>query len=67
MVNVYINLTYLLHKEIVHSLERINISMELFLRELFYWRMYTIFWPFYSLKKVVPPLQRINISMELFF
>ena len=36
MVNVYINLTYLLHKEIVHSLERINIFMELFLRELYF-------------------------------
>ena len=36
MVNVYINLTYLLHKEIVYSLERINIFMELFLRELYF-------------------------------
>ena len=60
MVNVYINLTYLLHKEIVHSLERINIFMELFLRELYFWRMYTIFWKIYYLKKVVPPFQCIN-------
>ena len=28
MVNVYINLTYLLHKELVHSLERINIFIK---------------------------------------
>ena len=36
MVNVYINLTYLLHKEIVHSFKCINIFMELFLRELYF-------------------------------
>ena len=43
MVNVYSNLTDLLPKEEVRSLERINISMELFLRELYFWQMYTIF------------------------
>ena len=34
MVNVYNNLTDLLPKEEVRSLECINISMELFLREV---------------------------------
>ena len=36
MVNVNSNLTYLLHKEVVCCLQRINIFMELFLRELYF-------------------------------
>ena len=42
MVNVYNNLTDLLLKEVC-SLQSINISIELFLKELYYWWMYTIF------------------------
>ena len=36
MVNVNSNLTYSLHKEVVCCLQRINIFMELFLRELYF-------------------------------
>ena len=42
MVNVYDNLTDLILKEVC-SLQLINISMEQFLRELYYWQMYKIF------------------------
>ena len=64
MVNVYNNLTDLLLKEVC-SLQRINISMELFLRELYF--MVNVYNNLTDLLlKEVCSLQRIYISMELF-
>ena len=66
MVNVYNNLTDLLPKEEVCSLECINISMELFLKELYF--LVNVYSNLTDLlpKEEVRSLGHINISMKLF-